>query len=121
MSNPATNFWGHTVSVGDFVTILGAASAISGTGVKASVTVATKMGDSFTAQAGDCNGPMNPTGTAQSTDIMFFGLYDQISVNGQVTAVTNGPTGPQGVLTITLGYSGLSITCSSGAVDSPGH
>ena len=120
MSVPATNIWGKIVSVGDFVTILGAATAVSGTGIGATVTLETKMGDSFSVQGGDCNAPMNFSGTAQSTDVIKFGQYDSVSVNGQVTAVSNGPTGAQGQLTVSALYSNSTITVSSGAVDSHG-
>ncbi len=120
MSVPASNIWGKLVSVGDFVTILGAATAVSGTGVTATVTVETKMGDSFSVQGGDCNAPMNFSGTAQSTDAIKFGQYDSVRVNGQVTAVSNGPSGPQGQLTVLLSYSQTTITVSSGAVNGHG-
>jgi hypothetical protein len=121
MANPtASNIWGKTVAVGDLVTILGAASAVSGTGVKASITVVTKLGDSFTALAGGCYAPQNPAGAAQNENGKTFAAGDPLNVNGLVTAVSNGPSGAQGQLTVTLSYSGNVITVSSGAVDSHG-
>jgi hypothetical protein len=119
MAIAASNFWGKLINVGDLCTILGAATAVSGTGVGASVTVETKLGDTFTALAGGCFAAQNPAGAAQNTNGKTFAAGDPVNINGLVTAVTNGPSGPQGTLTVVLAYSGLSVTVSSGAVVSP--
>lgn len=78
------------------------------------------MGDSFTALAGGCFAGQDPAGVAQNVNGKTFAAGDPVNVNGQVTAVSDGPTGAQGQLTVTLFYSGLVVTVSSGAVDSPG-
>ncbi len=120
MSIPASNIWGKPVVVGDLVTILGAASAVSGTGVKASITVVTKLGDSFTTLAGGCYAPQNPAGAAQHENGKTFAALDPVVVNGLVTAKSDGPSGTQGQLTVLLSYSQTTITVSSGAVNSHG-
>jgi hypothetical protein len=128
MSNPATNMHGTPVVVGTKVTIQGAVTVIPGSGVGRpsgtsnatdTVTVVTPLGDSISVQAGDCYAvDERPTSNnARSTYGFPFALYDQVVINGLVTAKTDGPWGFTGQLTITTDFSGSSVTVSSGTVD----
>ena len=126
--NPATNLNGIPVVVSSRVTIHGAVTAIAGSGVGRpsgttnatdTVDVTTTLGDVIELQAGDCHAVVKPrTGnTARSTDGFPIALYDQVIVNGLVTAKTDGPWGINGQLTITTDFSGSSVIVSSGTVD----
>ena len=128
MSNPAVNMNGTPVVVGTRVTIHGALSSVAGSGVGRpsgttnatdAVVVFTSLGDEMDIQAGDCHAVVEPrTGNnARSTDGFAYALYDQVIVNGLVTAKTDGPWGINGQLTVLTDFSGTSVTVSSGSVD----
>jgi hypothetical protein len=57
MSNPACDINADLVKVGQQGTVHGAVTAITGSGVNASVTVTTILGDTITCLAGDLHTP----------------------------------------------------------------
>jgi len=128
MSNPAVNRNGLIVAVGEQVTVLGAVTVITGSGVGRpsgtsnatdTVTVVTPLGDSISVQAGDCvvieRPPVN--NNARSTYGNAIALFDPVTVNGVVQSVANGPWGFMGILTVLTDFSGTLVTVSSGVVD----
>jgi hypothetical protein len=128
MSNPAVGMNGLPVAVGAHVTVHGAVTVITGSGVGRpsgttnatdTVTVVTPLGDSVSVQAGDCFAVEEPlTGNnARTTLGNALHLYDQVVINGTVTVKTDGPWGITGQLTILTDFSGSSIVVSSGTVD----
>jgi hypothetical protein len=116
-----TNYTGDVVLVNDQVSILGIATAISGIGVTAAVTVQTQLADTFTTQAGDMFAFQDDVGSseAESTAGNDFQVNDQVTVNGVVTNITG--KGQTAQLTVQLFFSGNSVVCSAGTVYSSGH
>src|ERR1700693_2127467 len=118
--NAATDIDGDLVLVGQQATIHGAVTADSaspGFGVNSSVTVVTILGDTFTCKAGDLDTPDDPqipANPGRTADGNAFALFDQVTVEGQVTAVTNGPWGITGQVTVKTDFSGTSVTVASG-------
>ena len=125
MSNPATNMNGRLVSVGDQVTIHGNCNSITGTApsVNETVTFNTPY-ETVTVKSGDLNTrdhqPIAPYYGRTPVAGKAYQATDEATINGVVTAVTNGPWGFTGQLTVKTDFSGTSITVSSGAVDSHG-
>ena len=128
MSQTAVNINGLIVGVGARVTIHGAVQTIPGSGVGKpsgtanatdTVTVNTILGDAISVQAGDCHAVVEKrTGNdARSTDGFAYALYDQVIINGLVTAKTDSPWGITGQLTVLTDFSGSSVVVSSGTVD----
>ncbi len=107
---------GKIVDSGDTVTINGTATAISGSGPKALVTVVVPSGESFTAQAQDVAAPQT-AGPALSRNGKNFDVGATVSAIGTATAVT-GSNG-QAQLTVTLHGSGTSVVTPSKSVHSP--
>lgn len=108
---------GKVVDSGDTVTIIGAATAISGTGGKALVTVVTSNGGgTFIAQAQDMASPQT-TGPALSRNGKNFDVGSQVTIIGTATAVSG--VGGQAVLTVTLHGSGTSVSTPSVSVHAP--
>jgi hypothetical protein len=123
MSNPAVDLDGDLITVGLQATIHGAVTVVTGSGVLAAVTVVTTLGDTITCQAGDLSSPddqqisANPGRTSGGN---AFALFDPVTVNGVVTAVTNGPWGTTGQVTIKTDFSGTSVTVASGTLNTNG-
>ncbi len=119
MSNPAVDLDNDLILVGQQATIHGAVTAVSGSGVNATCTVVTTLGDTITCRGGDLDSPddqqiaANPGRTADGN---AFATFDPVVVNGIVTAVTAGPWGITGQVTVKCDFSGLSVTVSSGTV-----
>jgi hypothetical protein len=123
MSNPAVDIDGDLVFVGQQATIHGAVTVVTGSGVSAAVTVVTILGDTFTCLAGDIDTPddqQTPANPGRTNDGNAFATFDQVTVNGVITSVTNGPWGITGQVTIKTDFSGTSVTVSSGTVQANG-
>jgi|ERR1700692_1653729 len=122
MSNPAVDIDGDLILVGQQGTIQGAVtsdSASPGFGVNSSVTFVTILGDTFTCKAGDLDTPDDPqipANPGRTADGNAFALNDQAVVNGKIIAVTNGPWGITGQVTVLTDFSLTSVTVFSGAV-----
>lgn len=122
MSNPATNLWGHLVSVGLQATILGAVTSVSGNpGVNETVVFTTGLGDVITVKAGDLSTSDHPYNANNQGRTTFsgksFSAVDRATVLGRITSVTPGPWGATGQVAILTDFSGTSVTVSSGSID----
>src|SRR5258706_15435628 len=103
MANPASDIDGDLVLVGQQATIHGAVTVVTGSGINAAVTVVTTLGDTIQCKAGDLDTPDAPQTVAnpgRTTDGNAFATFDPVVVNGIVTAVTNGPWGITGQVTV---------------------
>lgn len=117
--NPPVNINGKVVNVFDRVTVLGTVVSVSGTGSLAIVTVQSPlMPNTYTVQANDMSAVQNGPNSAVSKNGKQFGtIYDQVSVQGVVTAISG--QGNTALLTITLTTSGATLTgIPSGACQS---
>lgn len=118
----ATNFDGKPVAVNDQVTIIGLVTAVSGSGGLATITVipTTAIGTAtISAKANDMNsvdGPNDASHPATGIAGQFFGVGDNVSVLGKVTAISG--SGTYASLTVTLINSGNSVTVPSSSVRS---
>ena len=106
---------GKQILAGDEVTILGYATAISGTGPKASVTVADNTGNSFVVLASDCAGPQSE-GPAMGRFGKKFSVGDSVAIPGQAQSVGAGVGISQITTKVT---SGVSVVHSSASAHAP--
>ena len=83
MANAAN---GNTVISGDDETILGVATAISGSGQNASVTVRDRAGIIFTVPAGDCAAPQG-IGAAISRNGKLFGVGSDVTIPAIIVSI----------------------------------
>lgn len=96
------------VLLGDFATLLGTATIIAGTGPLASVTALLSTGDVVTFKASDAYTPEGSTGPAINCLGKGYDVGSQVTVPGQVTALTvTGATSATIWLTL---YSGVVVT-----------
>jgi hypothetical protein len=119
MSNPATDIDGDLIVKGQQASIHGAVTAVSGSGVNASVTVVTILGDTFTCLAGDLSTPDDPQIAAnpgRTNGGNAFATNDQVVVNGQIIAIANGPLGINGTATIVTDNSRTTVVVSTGSL-----
>ena len=117
--NAATDLDGDLIIVGQQATIHGAVTVVTGSGVNAVVTVVTSLGDTVQCKAGDIDTPEDPqtaSNPGRTADGNAFILFDQVTIEGMVTAVTAGPWGFTGQVTVKADFSGLLVTVSSGSV-----
>lgn len=121
MSNPALDYNGSPVFIGDTATILGACTGLAGPpGVNDAVTFTTPLGDVFSCLAGDISSKDHPQTTAYPACTTFAGksftTADYVTAMGIVTGVTPGPWSMTGVCTVKLNFSGDVVTVSSGTL-----
>lgn len=108
---------GNIVSVGDQVTIMGTVNTVTGTGGGAVVTVIPRKAlasGSISCIGRDMNAAGLISGNAQSIVGKPFGVGDNVSVLGNVTAISGSGMGA--TLTVTLCNSGNSVTVPSRSV-----
>ncbi len=118
--NAAVDTNGDLVLVGQQGTIHGAVTAVSGSGVNATVTVLTILGDTVTCRAGDIDTPDDQQTAAnpgRTNDGNAFATFDPVTINGMVMSVTPGPWGITGTAVVKTDFSGLSVTVFSGTLE----
>lgn len=116
----AFNADGKVVAVNDQVTIIGLVTNLSGSGGGATVTVMPNCtATTISASARDMNavpGAFDVSRLATSIAGKSFGIGDNVSVLGKVTAISG--SGQFASLSVTLINSGSSVTVPSGSTRS---
>ena len=116
----ATSASGKEVQVGDQVSIMGTATAISGVGPQAVITVVTTMGETLSVVGNDCSSP-ETEGPALNRFGKHFSVGDRVSIPGTVQSITGSGSGAQvtTLLPATKTSSGVTVVHSASSAQSP--
>ncbi len=109
MANAAN---GNVVLAGDEVTVLGSATAISGSGQTASVTVKDRSGVSFTVTASDCAAPQG-IGAAISRNGKPFGVGADVTIPATIVSIAESGSTSQSTVKTTSNTVVVNTTTSA--------